>query len=187
MNTTDGCPWTITSATSWITPLLNNRTGKTAASYLVARNTTGAAREGTLTVRGTPVTIRQSARADSGPRDGLWAGTTDENREVTACVADNAIQTLSIKVRLDMFTTSCITPLVTFKPLAISGNNFSGTVQTYPEISNTFVTLTGAFPSNTSMNGSWPSFSGGFYVICGNSITIGFGTPLDSGTMTAAR
>lgn len=187
VTTTSGCPWTISSTTPWITPLLNSYSGEDSASYLVARNTTGAAREGTLTVRGTAVTIRQSARADSNPRDGLWAGTTDENREVTACVANNAIQTLSIRVRLDTFSGGCITPLVRFNPLPITGSNFSGTVQTYPEISNAFTTLTGSFPSNTSMTGSWPSFSGGFYLICGNTVTIGFGTILDSGSMTATK
>ncbi|MEK6374280.1 MAG: BACON domain-containing protein [Acidobacteriota bacterium] len=187
--TTQGdCPWTATSDSSWLTIILPSRTGSRALSYTVAANTTGAARTAKLTINGTPVTITQNARSGSGTYDGNWTGTTGSNRAVSLCVAENAIQNVSISVRLDLFTFTCTTPLIRQQELAFSGNTFSGTFATYPEVSNVFTTVRGTFTSPTALNGSWDPFSGAYFIVCGSTIGIGSGgTILSSGTFTATK
>lgn len=187
--TTQGdCPWTATSDSSWLTIILPSRTGSRALSYTVAANTTGAARTARLTISGTPVTITQNARSGSGTYDGNWTGTAGSNRPVSLCVAENAIQNVSISVRLDFFNFTCTTPLIRQQELAFSGNTFSGTFATYPEVSNVFTTVRGTFTSPTALNGSWDPFSGAYFIVCGS--TFGFGTGgtiLSSGTFTATK
>jgi hypothetical protein len=187
--TTQGdCPWTATSDSSWLTIVLPSRTGTRNLSYTVAANTTGSAREAKLTIAGTPVRIIQNARSGNGTYDGSWSGTTSSNRAVSLCVAENAIQSVSISVRLDFITFTCTTPLIRQQELAITGSTFSGTFTTYPEVSNIFTTVRGTFTSPGAMNGSWDPYSQSYLIICGSTIGFGTGgTSLSSGTFTATK
>jgi len=187
--TTQGdCPWTATSDSSWLTIVLPSRTGSRTLSYTVAANTTGSSREAKLTIAGTQVRIIQNPRSGGGTYDGSWSGTTGSNRAVSLCVAENAIQNVTISVRLDFITFTCTTPLIRQQELAITGSTFSGTFTTYPEVSNVFTTVRGTFTSPTAMNGSWDPFSQSYFIVCGS--TFGFGTGgtiLSSGTFTATK
>lgn len=187
--TTQGdCPWTATSDSSWLTIVLPSRTGTRTLSYTVAANNTGAPREAKLTIAGTPVRIIQNARSGNGTYDGNWTGTTSSNRAVSLCVAENAIQSVSISVRLDFITFTCTTPLIRQQELAITGSTFSGTFTTYPEVSNIFTTVRGTFTSPTAMNGSWDPYSQSYLIICGSTVGFGTGgTSLSSGTFTATK
>jgi hypothetical protein len=187
--TTQGdCPWTATSDATWLTIILANRSGTRSLSYTVAPNTTGSSRQATLTVGGKAVQITQNARSGNGTYDGNWTGTTNGGRAVSLCVAEGALQSVAITVRLEFPTFFCTTPLIRQQELALSGSSFSGTFTTFPEVSNISTTARGNFTSPSAMNGSWDSYSGSYLIICGS--TIGFGTGgliLPSGTFTATK
>jgi hypothetical protein len=62
VTTGSSCPWTSTSAVSWITITAgSSMSGQGSANYTVAGNPTTSARSGTLTVAGRTVTITQNA------------------------------------------------------------------------------------------------------------------------------
>lgn len=191
---TDGCAFDVTSAATWIQPVLvRSRTGGTLSggSFIVQANTTGASRQGTVTIAGQTFTISQAARSGNGQYDGIWKGKTGSNRDFSACVADGAVQMFEATVVLDATSFTCTTQLVATTPLAISGSTFSGTTAIYPEISSVPANVTGSFSSSTNMSGSWTSAipSGSAWVVtCGSSIAIGIGgSPLDAGTFTATK
>jgi hypothetical protein len=187
--TTQGdCPWTTASDASWLTVALPSRSGTRDQGYTIAQNTTGSSRQATLTIAGMPVRFTQNARSGSGTYDGSWSGTTNGGRAVSMCVADGALQSASISVRLDFITFSCTTPLIIQKELSLTGNTFSGTFTTFPEVSNVFTTVRGTFTSATALNGNWGSFSDAYFIFCGS--TVGFGTAgtiLSSGTFNATK
>ncbi len=187
--TTQGdCPWTATSNATWLSITLPSRKGTTTLSYAVAPNTTGGSRQAILTVAGTPVTITQGARSSGGMYDGNWSGTTSGNRSVALCVAEGAIQSAMITVVLEFPTFRCTTPLIRQDQLAITGNTFSGTFTTFPEVSNVFTTVRGTFTSASALNGSWDSFSESYFIFCGSTFGFGFGgTILSAGTFTATK
>jgi Putative binding domain, N-terminal/Viral BACON domain len=187
--TTQGdCPWMVSSNQPWLVPIGTSRSGTRAQSYTVSQNTTGAPRQATLTAAGQAVTITQNARAGGGQYDGTWAGTTNTNRAVSMCVADNAIQDITISVRLEFPTFACITPITRQQELAITGNTFSGQFITYPEVANIFTTVRGTFTSASAVNGSWDPYSGSYFIICGSTIGIGTGgNILSAGTFTATK
>ncbi len=187
--TTQGdCPWTATSDASWLTIILRSGTGTWDVPYVVDPNTTSSSRQATLTIAGTAVTITQSAFSSAGTYTGNWTGTTNGGRAVKLCIAEGAIQSASISVRLDFPTFYCTTPLIRQDPLPFTGSTFSGTFTTYPEVSNVFTTVRGTFTSSTAVNGSWDPFSQSYFIFCGS--TIGFGTGgtiLSSGTFNATK
>ena len=188
MQTQSGCPWTITSDVPWITPVIENRSGQVAATYIVDRNDTGASRTGMLTAGSFTATITQDPKGAQGTYDGLWTGKTNGNRDVNICVANNALQKVDIRVSLNLITATCTTPLISRQPMNINGTSFTGPVGTYPEVSNITSTLTGSLGSPTAMSGSWTSYSGSYVVFCGSSVFIGFGgTALASGNYTATK
>lgn len=187
VNTQGDCPWTASSDSSWIMISLPSRSGSRDLGYSVAQNTTGSVRQATLTVAGRPVVITQNPRSGGGTHDGNWTGTTGSGRPVRLCVADGALQSAEITVRLDLITFGCVTPLIIQNALGITGNTFSGTFTTYPAVSNVFTTGRGTFTSASAMNGSWDRFSGSFLLICGSSISFGTGSILSSGTYTATK
>lgn len=182
-----GCPFDVSSQASWILPVLISGRGGQTLSYQVGANTTGSARSGTFTVAGQTITINQSAQSGNGQYDGMWSGTTSEGRPVSACVAGGAVQMLRITVRLNAVTFTCTTPIARFGPSTISGNSFSGPMQTYPEISDVATTMTGSFSSNTAMSGSYGASSSGLhFVLCGTTIGIG-SISFPAGTFTATK
>jgi all-beta uncharacterized protein len=66
VTTGSSCPWTSTSAVSWITVTAGaSMSGLGSTNYSVAANTAGVARTGTLTVAGQTVTITQAAASCS--------------------------------------------------------------------------------------------------------------------------
>jgi hypothetical protein len=185
--TTQGeCPWTASTDASWITLGGTNRSGTGSLNYLLARNT-GGSRQGTITVAGTPVAITQQARSSGSTHDGVWKGTTSSNnRSVEFCVADEALQHALITVRLSFPTFSCTGPLGVQSAIPITGNAFSS-LFTFPG-SNISTTVRGTFTSSTAMNGSYDSYSGSFFIICGSSVSLGTaGTILSSATFTATK
>ncbi|MGR9036760.1 MAG: BACON domain-containing protein, partial [Gammaproteobacteria bacterium] len=58
--TSNSCPWTSASHVSWVTLRKTDFIGSARVDYSVARNRTGSARTGTLTIAGQTVTIIQS-------------------------------------------------------------------------------------------------------------------------------
>lgn len=184
--TTQGeCPWTASKDASWITLGGAIRTGTGPLFYVLERNA-GGSRQGTITVAGTPVAITQNPRSGGGTHDGIWKGTTNSNRNVELCVADGAVQDALVFVRLTFTTFSCTGPLTIANPVPITGSTFSGPF-TFPG-SNISTTVRGSFTSSTAMNGSHEGYSGGFFIICGSTVSIGTaGTILSPGTYTATK
>ena len=183
------CVFSAVSDVSWIHPLPfplalpNSDVG----SFVVDANHTGSPRQGMITIAGQSFTIHQPARSDSGQYDGMWSGTTNTNRAVSACVANNVLQMLRVTVSMNFVTFTCTTPLVRNTPLAISGNGYNGKIATYPELSNISTTVNGSFNSSASMSASWSSFSDFYYIFCGSSVSFGEGTTLSAGSFTATK
>lgn len=184
--TTQGeCPWTASKDASWITLGGVNRTGTGSLFYLLERNT-GGSRQGTITVAGTPVAITQNTRSSGGTQDGVWKGTTNSNRNVELCVADGAVQDALVTVRLSFPTFTCTGPLTIQNSVPITGSAFSGSFS-FPG-SSIFTTVRGTFTSSTAMSGSHDGYSGGFFIICGSTFSLGTaGTILSPGTYTATK
>jgi hypothetical protein len=188
---TNGCGFNVSADQPWIHPILvqAGASGTTEeGSFALDPNTSTSPRTGNVTIAGQSFPITQPGRSGSGQYDGIWSGTTDGNRPVTACVANNAIESVRVTVRMNFTTFSCTSPLVRIAPLPISGSSFTGSIANYLEVSNIFTTLTGSFPSNTSMTGSWPSFSQGYYVVCGSTVGVGSGgVTLPAGSFNATK
>ena len=187
----DGCSFSVSSNVSWIIPILiqSPTSGTTSfGSFSIEPNTTSSGRTGEITIAGRTFTITQAARSGSGQYEGTWIGTTNTNRNFSACVAGNSIEMMRIGVRLNFVTFSCTTTLIRTSPMPISGNAFTGRVMNFPEVSNIFTDVTGTFPTNTSMSGSWTAFSESYFFRCGSTIGFGTGgTSLATGTFTATK
>ena len=117
---------------------------------------------------------------------GVWVGQTATNRAVRMVVnSAGVVDSLSITVRLFLGAATCTGPLSLQAPVSISGTTFAATI-VYPA-SGIESAVQGTFSSATSLSGSYGGYSGGFGVICGNSISIGTGSPLSSGTFQATK
>jgi hypothetical protein len=183
--TTQGdCPWTASTSATWIDLGGTNRTGTGSLFYLASRNT-GPARQGTITVAGSPVAITQNARSAGGTYDGVWTGMTNGSRTVEFCVADGAVQDALVRVRLSFGTFTCTGPLTIYDHVPISGTAFSDTFSFPGSTIETIVR--GTFNSPTALSGSHDGFSGSYVIICGSSLAIGSGTVLSPGTYTATK
>ena len=184
--TTQGeCPWTASEDASWITLGGSNRSGSGSLFYLLERNA-GGSRQGTITVAGMPVSIAQNARTSGGNLEGIWKGTTDSNRNVELCVAENALQDALVTVRLVFPTFSCTGPLTIQNAIPLTGSTFSSSF-TFPG-STISTTVRGTFTSSTAMNGSHDGYTGSYVIICGSTVSIGTGgTLLSPGTYTATK
>lgn len=183
--TTQGdCPWTASTNAPFIDLGGTNRSGTGALFYLLSRNT-GPARQGTITVAGTPVAITQNARSGGGTYDGVWTGMTNGNRTVDLCVADGRVQDALVRVRLSFPGFSCTGPLTIYNDVPIAGTTFSDRFSFPGSTIETIVR--GTFNSPTAMSGSHDGFSGSYLIICGSSLAIGSGTVLSPGTYTATK
>ncbi|MGZ5432091.1 MAG: BACON domain-containing protein [Thermoanaerobaculia bacterium] len=183
--TTQGeCPWTASDDAPWITLGGTNRSGTGLLYYYMGRNT-GVARQGTLTVAGTPVAITQNARTGGGTYDGIWTGMTAADRDVEFCVADGAVQDALVRVRLSFPSFSCTGPLTIYNAVPIAANAF-GSVFSFPG-STISTTVRGTFTSSSAMTGSHDGFSGSYIIICGSTVGFGTGSVLSPGTYTATK
>lgn len=110
-----------------------------------------------------------SVVAQTSPYTGVWRGTTSDNRNVyfrvtTGGVVDN----LTVQVRLNFVTVACTYTLSARTDHPIQGDSLvvsvSGVIPT---------TVRGRFTSATAASGSYDSYSGGVFAICGSSLIVG--------------
>ncbi len=136
---------------------------------------------------GNAVTVSWNAPAPApiSPYLGTWTGNTSQGLAFYMRVADdNFIDSLNARIRLSFPTFTCTGDFLAGLVEA-QGNKFDASV------SNPATTITtifhGTFASETGVSGTYDGHSGSYFIICGNTVSLGTGSTLSSGTWQAAK
>jgi cysteine-rich repeat protein len=115
---------------------------------------------------------------------GYWEGKTSQSLPVAFRVnVDGSVSDLQMGLRLSLAGATCT---ATFAGKATSLMDAVFTTTVSASGISVAPAVTGTFSSPTAMGGTYAGYSGGYFIVCGSTLSLGTGSLLSAGTFAAA-